>query len=307
MDRVNKLKRRLGLRIGEERVSAPLANADLPSPPTGEAQRYFYLGPDLALARLTTGHMIYVDPQDRDVSTHLIAYGYWESWIHSVVRGLIRPGDRIVEVGANLGYYTLSMADVVGPTGKITALEASPRLAAMVTQSLEINGFANRVQVVDKAAFDRSGSIPFVIARSRSGGGHTQVAESLMVADSTVIEVEAVRLDDLGLGPIDFIRMDAEGSEPLILRGAAELLANPKIVICMEWSVLQMRSRASVPEFVTWLDGMGFKFWRIDHDASLTPLAGEAMVTLEPSDVVISRRSPTTVPVNVPEAGLSSR
>ncbi|MES2815271.1 MAG: hypothetical protein V4720_10285 [Pseudomonadota bacterium] len=68
---------------------------------------YHYLGPELALTRLNNGHLLYVDPQDETMSAHMIAYGYWESWIYSVVMSLISPGDRVIEVGANVGYYTM--------------------------------------------------------------------------------------------------------------------------------------------------------------------------------------------------------
>lgn len=255
-----------------------------------EGTRYFYLGPDAALTRLKSGHLLYVDPQDQDISAHLIGYGHWERWIHHVVLQLCQPGGHVVEVGANLGYYTVAMARRVGHEGSVTALEANPRLAGLLRRSIELNAYSPRVRVIDKAAADQAGVLSFVTTRRHSGGGHTQVVQSAIDADTEIVEVEAVRLDDLGLERVDLIRLDAEGSEPLILRGAERLLQNPDIVVCLEWSAIQMACRASMPEFVGWLVGQGFQFWKIEETAELTPMAPQQMIDLNGCDVVMSRK-----------------
>ncbi len=260
---------------------------------SAERTRYFYLGPDLALTRLRNGQHLYVDPQDDSISAHMIAHGFWEPWIGKVVAALVRPGDTVVEVGANVGYYTLMMAGRVGPTGSVTALEANPRLANLVRRSLLFNGHGAHAQVIGCAAMDRPGTIGFVTSRSASGGGHTQIQTTELQGDRTLVDVQAVRLDDLGLETVDFIRIDAEGSEPLILRGAERLLRNPDLVICMEWSVMQMRSRAPVPDFVDWLTAQGFRFWEIDRGARLVAVSAVEMLSLHECDVVVSRSEPS--------------
>ena len=257
-----------------------------------EGHRYFYLGPDVALTRLKSGHMLYVDPQDDSVSAHLIAHGFWEEWVHSVLRSLVSPGDRVIDVGANLGYYTVALARSVGVDGSVIALEANGRLAALVQRSVDFNGYANTVRVIPKAASDQPGTVSFMTSRRNSGSGHTRVAESGMGEDTVVVEVETVRLDDLEMEEANLIRIDAEGSEALVLRGASRLLQNPDIVVCMEWSVVQMKSRSSVPEFVEWLSSMGFRFWKIEETATLTPVAADRMAELEHCDVVLSRTTP---------------
>ena len=257
-----------------------------------EGHRYFYLGPDVALTRLKSGHMLYVDPQDESVSAHLIAHGFWEEWVHSVLRSLVSPGDRVIDVGANLGYYTVALARSVGVDGSVIALEANGRLAALVQRSVDFNGYTDIVRVIPKAASDQPGIVSFMTSRRNSGSGHTRVAESSMGGDVVAVEVDTVRLDDLEMETADLIRIDAEGSEALVLRGATRLLQNPNIVICMEWSVVQMRSRSSVPEFIDWLSSMGFQFWKIEETATLTPVPAEKMTKLGHCDVVVSRTPP---------------
>ncbi len=258
------------------------------------SDRYFYLGPELALVRLNCGHALYVDPLDEHVSANIILDGVWERWVHKVVVSLMKPGGRVVEVGANLGYYTVIMAGAVGPTGSVLTLEANPRLAEMVTRSALINGFASRVQVVHKAALDQPGTINFSVSRRNSGGGFVNPWGIQPYADGEVLTVEAVRIDDLDPGHVDVLRMDAEGSEAFILRGAeATLRANPDIVICMEWSVEQIGSRTSVTDFIDWMVGLGFNFWRIGYDSSLTPVVAKNLAGLEHCDLVVSRNAPS--------------
>lgn len=253
--------------------------------------RYFYLGPDVAITRLIDGHHLFVDPQDESVSSHLIAHGFWETWIHSVVWSLVQPGDRVIEVGANLGYYTIAMALKVGAQGSVVALEANPRLAALVQRSVDFNGYGDRVRVVPKAATNDPGPVSFMVSRRNSGGGHSGVAPGHVTPGMEEVRVDGVKLDDL-CDHADFIRMDAEGSEPLILRGAERLLQNPKITVCLEWDTYQMGGRADVHELVMWLTTLGFKFWKIETTASLTPVSPADMATLAACDVVMSRTDP---------------
>lgn len=257
------------------------------------ASEYFFLTPDLALLRLANGHLLYVDPQDETMSAHLIGYGYWEPNVYAVVTSLISPGDVVLEVGANVGYYTVAMGRIVGSAGHVHSFEANARLAGMVERSAYINGLKDWVRVHPKAAMDQPGVVRFERSRKRSGWGHVTQWQDTAFDDSEIVEVEATTMDAQGLSRVDLIRLDAEGSEPLILRGAADILsANPQIAICMEWDPVQMRARADLTVFVAWLAELGFHFWRIGTDARLTEIPMQAAVDLDVCDVVISRRFP---------------
>ncbi len=260
-------------------------------------QHYFFLEPDAGLVRLNTGQMLYVDPLDEQICVDIIVRGAWEYWVSAVVLSLLRPGARVVEVGANVGYYTMVMAGRVGLDGRVTALEANPRLVELVRRSIRVNGFGDRVRLINHAAMDEPGVVDFVSFRRNSGGGHVPTVVGAHYSPSLgqpeAYKVEAVRLDDLDCGRVDLIRLDAEGSEPFILRGAAGILkANPNIVICMEWSAVQMESRTSVPELVDWLEEQGFRFWLIGPPTGLSPLSRDALLALVHADIVVSRQDP---------------
>jgi FkbM family methyltransferase len=262
-----------------------------PPPP---ARFYAYLTPDAALTQLYDGHFIFVDPADEQLAPHLIARGYWELWIDRVVRRLARPGSKVIEVGANHGYYTLIMAGEIGAAGRLDSFEANPRLAGLVNRSVEFNGYAGRVTVHAKAAGDREGVMRFASSRQYSGGGHLLVENQAYPRESVAHEVPIVRLDDvITSGPVDLIRIDAEGAEPLILQGATAILArSPGIRICMEWHLVMMANYADVSVFIAECRHLGFRFWNIEHDSSLTELTDAALMTLELNDVVLARSDP---------------
>ncbi len=258
------------------------------------SREYFYLGEGLALTRLKSGHFIYVDPLEESVCSHLIAHGEWEPWARDVVLGLIGPGDHVLEIGGHVGYYTLGMAHKVGPSGSVTTFEANPRLADLARRSVRFNGYAPWVDVRQQAVSDAVGRLRFTVSRQFGGGGHLYVRDGALGADSAVIEVEAIRIDDLALPDIKLVRIDAEGSEPLILRGAEKLLRKEGIILCMEWDLIQMRSRAKPVELVDWLTGLGFRFWRITTLGALEIINPPDLLSLGSCDLVVCRQEPMT-------------
>lgn len=253
---------------------------------------YFYLGDGLALTKLRSGHFLYVDPMEESVCAHLIAHGTWEPWIAKVVLSLLRPGDRVVEVGGHVGFYTVAMAHRVGPSGSVLTFEANPRLAALSAKSVRLNGYASWVQIVQKVASDSAGAVRFSISRQYGGGGHVYVGDNALGGDTQVLEVEAIRLDDLDLPNVRLLRIDAEGSEPLILLGAENLLQQPDIILCIEWDVVQIRSRADPQQLANRLQGMGFSFWRITTKAQLLSVDCSLLGNMDPCDLVVARSNP---------------
>jgi FkbM family methyltransferase len=281
-----------------QEVQEPAAPGAVQNPPAQAAptpaRLYAYLSPDVALSQLYDGHFVFVDPADEQVAPHLIGRGYWEMWIDQMIRRLVHPGGRVIEVGANHGYYTLIMASLVGATGRLDSFEANPRLARLVSRSVEFNGYANWAVVHALAAGDQAGTVQFATWRHQSGGGHLHVETNTYADDTTTFTVPMVRLDDaVADGPVDLIRIDAEGAEPLILAGAQQILRrSPNIRICMEWAVGMMSHRADVNRFIGDLRGLGFRFWKIEFDSSLTELTDEALQGLELCDLVIARSDP---------------
>ena len=267
-------------------VGEPLANVARAGP------AYAYLTPDSALVTLHDGHLLYVDPQDQSVSAHLIARGAWEFWVEHAVRNLVREGDHVVEVGANVGYFTIIMARLIGESGRMTSFEANPHLAELVRRSLLLNGYAPRADIRAQAAADRQCELEFFTSTTMNGGGHLGIMHEAETTGLQPLRVQAVTLDSvMGDAPVQFLRMDAEGAEPLVLKGAQAMIArSPELRICMEWDVMQIGSRADPGATVSLLAEQGFRFWRIEKHGDLSEVAPGALPSLPHSDLVVSRQ-----------------
>ena len=90
--------------------------------------RYAYLGDHTAIASTRGNSLVLLDTRDRAFTPHLALAGHWESDVERALVRLLKRGQRIVEVGANMGYHTLTMARAIGRTGRIDAFEPNPRM-----------------------------------------------------------------------------------------------------------------------------------------------------------------------------------
>lgn len=192
------------------------------------------------LLQTAHGHKMYVDGRDISVAPWLIADGVWEPWVVRCVLGLLRPGMRVVEVGANVGYYSVMMGHAIGGSGRLTSFEANPDLAEIVRANLHINVLDHHAECRQQAAADTVGRLAFHRYAQRLGGSSlNDVSDIAAAAGDRVerIEVDSVTLDSaLDDAPVDFMKIDAEGAELRILQGAENVLArSPGLKIVFEY------------------------------------------------------------------------
>ena len=167
---------------------------------------------------------------------------------------VLRPGDVAVDVGANIGLYTLLFSQLVGPRGQVHAFEPAPANARRLRVNLLLNDVAN-VSVEEAAVYSRDGSVTLNLFDDRLGSWHTLGRPELpdpfrpghTLAPAGAIEVPAVTLDDYaarhGLEQIALLKVDVEGAEPDVLAGAAGLLEQKAVgAILFEVSLPQAES-----------------------------------------------------------------
>lgn len=239
-------------------MACVMAFGDIDEPDTWENRqkcRYFYLGERRGLIVDRYGLKMYVDPRDIGVVAHLISSCNWEINETRLVRSLLKGGQKWIEVGANFGYYTIMIGDFLRQTsGKLFAFEGSPRFMKYLKDSSSVNGLDGNIDWFQNAVYKTSGeTIMFQEYTEFAGGSHIQYeVEKTMdfsKSDDTIVHypVTTITIDDAMAnvtGGLDFLKMDAEGSECNILAGSNGVLdRSPNIKIIMEWN-LQMQGHA---------------------------------------------------------------
>lgn len=279
----------------KQKLAALVRHVEVGAPASG-GRMAVYLGNNLALTKTIFGHKIYVDTRDISLAPHILIDGYWEQWITNVFRQAIRPGMRVLDVGANIGWYSLIAAELIGPTGRLTSFEANPSMADIVHRNLVVNGFLDRAQVEAKAVYSESKQLEFQVYEHFKGSSSlfaTPEAATSFKDTLKTLQVDAVSLDDF-LPPgsrVDFIKIDAEGAEPFILKGATRLLSeNRHLQIMMEFSAsILAQSYGSVGAFCRDINALGFTIWRITHDSSLVESSLEDLESAAHCDVILKR------------------
>ncbi|MGE3986875.1 FkbM family methyltransferase [Pseudorhodoplanes sp.] len=265
---------------------------------------YAYLGDGVGLALTHRGHKILVFTRDYGIAPHIIANGLWEPNIEKAIMRLIEPGATIVEVGCNVGYHTLAMAQAVGATGHVYGFEANPELFSLLRWSVDLNGLLPRTTLFNHAVTDAVGEVRFDFEPIAAGGGHVVTKDHREGPKAITVRSEPLDKTLDTLEAADLIRMDAEGSEPLIIAGAVKLLGrSPKLRIVTEWSPIMMRHHASVSEFIALLRSFAFLAWRIDHDAQFVTTPMDELEALPHCELVFSRDDLTPPPPAEPAQG----
>lgn len=172
-----------------------------------------------------------------DLSDHIqrsIYFGIYEPMETHWVKKCVKPGMVFVDVGANIGYFTLLASTLVGPEGRVVAFEPSPYACSKLRQTLEANDIHN-VTLLQKGVAEKPGTVSLSIPPDSDGNHNPSV---LGYPQGTPLEIEVVCLDqvcrELGVDRIDFLKLDVEGYEPNVLQGSAQLLQQRRIrrVLC---------------------------------------------------------------------------
>jgi FkbM family methyltransferase len=159
------------------------------------------------------------------IQQYIYYFGVWEPHITSWISSCLRPGDGFVDVGANIGYYSLLASRLVGGRGNVVAIEASPRTFSDLQRNLTLNGITN-VRAINSAASAHSGKLRIFRGHEFNTGMTTIFEQSGFELEG---EVVAAPLSDL-IKPNEFktariVKIDVEGAESLVVTGMQSMLS----------------------------------------------------------------------------------
>jgi FkbM family methyltransferase len=241
---------------------------------------------DMGLTKTYFGRKIIINT--RNIHTYnLIDKGIIEAAICALFEQHIRPGDVVVDAGANIGFLTLLAGHLVGPEGRVIAIEANPDVYATLEENIIINGFAGRFTGHQVAAYDRDAELTFTWNTHRDGSGRIVTAAQSGLAQKHC-QVQATSLDKLcGSQRVDFVKLDTEGAEPYVMRGMQQLIkANAHMKVVFEWNARHIAQRDQDPQaFADFVFSHFTHVERIKSKDSLMPLSREELLALPHSNI----------------------
>jgi FkbM family methyltransferase len=199
----------------------------------------------------TDGRIVYV-PEHVDVTA---GHRLFKPATHiELIEPLCRPGDCVLDIGANVGDWTIAMAARVGPLGKVIAFEPVPYLAQTIVKTARVNRHG-WVEVQQLALGATDGTTEFSVERANSGGSRIGRVEG----DFSQITVETKRLDSFfatrpDLNRVDFIKIDVEGFEEAVLQGARASLARFRPGLLFESGLESAEQRKSIHDLLSIID-----------------------------------------------------
>lgn len=236
-------------------------------PPTESMERValwwgYRFKPAPRLSKLRSGALIRTTHTDH---LQLVIYylGTFEPYCLPYLRGCVTEGGTVVDVGANIGFYTLESAISVGRAGRVIAIEAAPSHAKSLKENIELNALQN-VSVIETAVGSSKGTATLTRAGDDNLGmfslGAIDGAETHVVSLTTIDDL----LDESNISSLDLIKMDIEGSEHNALRGAERAIKKYRPAILIELNDAALKTcGSSTQEVIKFLHDLNYRGWEI--------------------------------------------
>jgi FkbM family methyltransferase len=233
-------------KLGKSFVVEQIVKRLLPQPPAG-----FY-------AELPNGGRVFLHHRE-DIGLVVLMSGGFERAETEFAVEQARPGTVAIDVGANVGMFTVPLALAVGPSGRVLTIEPSPENVARLQSNLELNSLEN-VVVEPIAVGDRAGQLVLQLASDPGFHSTAEIGESRSADEHLTVRAET--LDQVWLRAhapaVSFIKIDTEGSEDAVLRGAEQILR-----ACQPVLLVEAKGAERVRELDSWLGRFGYSRKRL--------------------------------------------
>lgn len=217
-------------------------------------------------------HKLYVDIGDMGgMTSDLVSTGIYEKQTTRVLRNIVTKGMVCLDIGANIGYFTLIAARLVGEEGKVVAFEPEPHNFDLLVRNITLNGYDNVIPV-QKAISNKNGRAKLFL-NIFDLGSHTlaRPRRNDKSFSQDTIEIEVQTLDSFFkdyTGKIDLVKIDVEGAELAVLEGMENIInQNKDLIIITEFSPDCLSRFDSAPEeYLNRLVNYGFRLYDMSEE-----------------------------------------
>jgi FkbM family methyltransferase len=213
------------------------------------------------------GHRLYAAARDENIADALVRSGSlgFERLQAQLIKDALKPSMKVLDIGANIGYYTLMVARALRGTGQVYAFEPEPFNFRLLAANVKINGY-NNVTLIRKAVCDSNREVTLFRDLDFSGG-HSLWRDNVN-HPSIVEHVSATTLDSFAenIQKVDMIKMDIEGAEGRAIRGGEKLLKEQHPALFIEISPRLLRHAGDDHrDLIELLESWGYKLSMIDE------------------------------------------
>ena len=251
---------------------------------------YAYLGEHRAVTITNYGRRIILDT--RNVQNYsIITHGTFEPKVAWALGLLAKPESTAIDVGANIGFFTMLLATLVGNHGRVFAFEPNPEIFKILDSNLLINALRKRCFASQVAVADTKRTETLTWETAKHGGGYLLSGKNSK-ASELVADVRCVRLDDVvDATDVSVVKIDTEGYEPYVLAGAKNLIsANLDLKVVAEWNPQFIQGRGyDVSQAVSELRALFQYVYVIEKVEVLAQIEFDDLSDLIHANIVLSR------------------
>jgi FkbM family methyltransferase len=194
--------------------------------------------------------------------------GSTDSFEIDIMKKLLRPGFVCLDVGANVGAYALNMSTEIGKNGMVYAFEPSPETFKVLKENVKSSGLKNIVPH-KYAVGDKNGEAILHVAFQSGLTGIGDTGRGTIVSK---ISVPMITLDNFvkkeSIDRVDFLKIDVEGFEPAVLKGAQNMLTNSNMKVFTELDQTNTDSNGfDRQDIISWMSSLGYKAWGINRES----------------------------------------
>jgi FkbM family methyltransferase len=242
-----------------------------------------YLGDGLVFLPTSLGLPLIGFADDLQITPSILMQRKWDEPTTRLLERIIKPGDRFLDIGANIGYFTIFGAALAGGTGHVHAFEPNPRTYEVLARNVRMNRFSHVCTLHQCALGERPGTATIhTFLRNQASSTLSTLPDHLLAEwqeRPVDVDVPLTTLDSIFTNRHDLfscIKMDAEGSEAMIWAGGRRFFRDhitDRTIVLLEWNPPALAGAGADPRaLLATFASHGFSVWRRDDRLAVTPI-----------------------------------